>query len=392
MVKCQSCVSEEAAGMACLSCPCSKIGKSAEVNNNVYVNYFLHQEQQIKDKQMTEARRSQMKAKLLKQEVDVLKQKLGTGKHKTGDRRTVMTSNAAEVSKKVEERLARMEARLQVEKDNRELRKKANLVRAKLQRFYFLMRLLPLSRSPDDYAAFARKYKEERVNANWREQRKVEKGVGQESGSANIEIVPSPPSQATEAGVSGLKVIKEEMLQMGFYQALVQLSDEGLRKFCSWKGRWSNSKDFVEKKSGASLELKPTGKGELLIVGHTIAVKRARNMIQTALSMPSHMASGVTGPSAAVKVLEDLHKIKGAKCEGRFQTTIQLSLKSWQMFANWKGGWSDGRDFVEAETGATLEVKAPGNFLVSGPEASVQRAHNMVVRAANPLNPFKATI
>ena len=80
-----------------------------------------------------------------------------------------------------------MEARLQVEKDNRELRKKANLVRAKLQRFYFLMRLLPLSRSPDDYAAFARKYKEERVNANWREQRKVEKGVGQESGSANIE-------------------------------------------------------------------------------------------------------------------------------------------------------------------------------------------------------------
>ena len=190
MVKCQSCVSEEAAGMACLSCPCSKDGKSAEVNNNVYVNYFLHQEQQIKDKQMTEARRSQMKAKLLKQEVDVLKQKLGTGKHKTGDRRTVMTSNAAEVSKKVEERLARMEARLQVEKDNRELRKKANLVRAKLQRFYFLMRLLPLSRSPNDYAAFARKYKEERENANWREQRKVEKGESRfTSWTSNLSVI-----------------------------------------------------------------------------------------------------------------------------------------------------------------------------------------------------------
>jgi len=391
MVKCQSCVSEEEAGMACLSCPCSNISptenqmikdsKLVEVNNNVYSNYFLHQEQRMKDKQMTEAKRNQMRANLLKQvghsnqkhggenltgKIGVLKQKLETDNHKTEDRLTVM---ASKVSKKVEVRLARMEARLKLrsERDNKELRKKANMVRAKLQRVYFLMQLLPLSRSPNDYDAFVRKYNEERENENWREQRQIREGVSQESGSANIEIIPSSLPQATGAGVSGLKVIKEEMLQMGFYQALVQLSDEGLRKFCSWKGGWSNSKDFVEKKSGASLQLKPTGKGELLIAGHTLAVKRARIMIQMALS-----------------------KKEQAEGEDRVQqTTVQLTIKGWQMFADWKGGWRYGRDFVEAETGATLEVKAPGKFLVSGPEASVQRAHNLVVRAANP---FKAAI
>jgi len=527
MVKCHSCISEEEAGMACLSCPCTsssspwgpahtgqgpstkenvhlaqparqdpkepligrlmpsydnqkkKDAESAEVNNNVYVNYFLHQEQQMKNKHMTKARHKQMRTNLLNQvghieqvnrqtelptlgntkqnSVEVakgvnrqftkmlgeeslagkigktyeLKQKLLTFNHDSKDCRTVIKSNAAEVSKKVEERLATMEARLQLEKDNKELRKKANLVKGKLQRCYFLMQLLPLSSSQNDYAAFFRKYKEQRKDENWTEQRKserqVEEGVSQQLGSANIgqEVIPPPPSQvtkasgpnlkvirksvnwtekqveegvsqcggssnievvpqshsqATEAGDSELKVMKEEMLQMGFYQILIKLSDEGLRKFYRWKGGWSNSKDFVEKKSGASLDLKPTGKGELLIVGHTIAVKRARNMIQMALSATSQVlkvvATGVTGASG--KVLEELHMKEKHKAEGRHQMTIQLSKKSWQLFADWKGGWSRGRDFVEAETGATLEIEAPGKFLLSGPEASVQRAHNMV--------------
>ena len=53
----------------------------------------------------------------LAEKMEVLKQKLQKGDcDSEKDRQTVMISNAEKVSKKVEERLARMEARLEVEK------------------------------------------------------------------------------------------------------------------------------------------------------------------------------------------------------------------------------------------------------------------------------------
>ena len=89
----------------------------------------------------------------------------------------------------------------------------------------------------------------------------------------------------------GYKILEEKVLPGGFCHILTWLSDQGLGQFCSWKGGWNNSKDYVEKKSGARLELRSSGTGVLLrsnlawsgnlvIVGKTIAAKKARNMIQ----------------------------------------------------------------------------------------------------------------
>ena len=124
------------------------------MNNNIYVNYFLQQEQQMKEVHTSEQARIQMRTNLLNQvkdikhrkqnqrqnssevvkkvkehlskipggqnlaeKMEVLKQKLQKGDcDSEKDRQTVMISNAEKVSKKVEERLARMEARLEVEK------------------------------------------------------------------------------------------------------------------------------------------------------------------------------------------------------------------------------------------------------------------------------------
>ena len=133
----------------------------------------------------------------------------------------VIVSEALDVSKKAEQRLARMEARLEVEKENMELRRKATLVKNKLQRCHLLMKLLLLSKNRTDYFAFVQKCKEQRKNEN-----------------TILELF---------------------------------LSDEASRRFCKWKVH-------VEKQTGVRLELRPGG--ELLIQGRTASVNTAKNMIQ----------------------------------------------------------------------------------------------------------------
>ena len=191
-----------------------------------------------------------------------------------------MISNAEKVSKKVEERLARMEARLEVEKDNVELKKKTNLVRRKLQRCYFLMQLLPLSRNPTDHFAFIRKCKKQRNNERRLQQMQTEKKIG---GEITDQL---PSSHATD---SDYIIMKEDFVGTfwGCSRKKILLSNEGLRKFCRWKGGWSNSKEHVEKKSGARLELKAAG--ELLIVGETIAAHKAMNMIHGYFGNMKHL-------------------------------------------------------------------------------------------------------
>ena len=201
----------------------TKGGKSAEVNNNVYVKYFRQQEQQMRKKQhMSQHAREHLSTNLLNQvrhikqgkmmtglqtpenqsqnsvqvvkgvkehlirmpggespteKIDVLQQKLLKVNYDSADCRTthtVLISKAVEVTKKVESRLARMEAGLLIEKNNTGLLKRAKMVREKLQRCYFLMQLLPLSRNQNDYVAFVRNYKEQiRGNENWIEQRQT---------------------------------------------------------------------------------------------------------------------------------------------------------------------------------------------------------------------------
>jgi len=321
--------------MACLSCPCSNSPSTAqsgslssEVNNNAYVGYFLHQEQQMKNKQMSDIARKQMRTNLLDQvthkytkqsqrsaevvkkvkehltaipggkslteKIDVLKQNLQ--KVNCDDPQTVLISNAVEVSKRVEERLARMETKLKVEKDNTELKRKVNLVRTKLQKCYFLMQLLPLSKNRTNYFAFVLKCKEQRNREIWSKVEKtqterqveVEKNVPRPSSIVRqVEgfklMVPRPSSLASGPGFK----VREETTTWGFSRIFIQLSDEALRRFCRWKVGWSNSKDYLEKRSGARLELRSAG--ELLIEGATDNAANAKNIIKGYLGNFKHL-------------------------------------------------------------------------------------------------------
>ena len=55
---------------------------------------------------------------------------------------------------RVKKRLLRLEARVKTGDGGQVLRQKVEIVKRKLQRYYFLMQLLPLSKSPSDFVAF----------------------------------------------------------------------------------------------------------------------------------------------------------------------------------------------------------------------------------------------
>ena len=63
------------------------------------------------------------------------------------------------VVQRVEERLSCLEARVKTGKGGQMLRQKVELVKRKLQRYYFLRRLLPLSKCPAEFVAFIEKSK-----------------------------------------------------------------------------------------------------------------------------------------------------------------------------------------------------------------------------------------
>merc|ERR1719357_1457444 len=85
--------------------------------------------------------------------------------------------NGPEVVKRVEKRLASLESSLRtttVAQRREKLKQKIDLAKSKLQRYYFLAQLVPLSRSQQEYAAFIEHYVKQRSNKS---QNKVIEGV-----------------------------------------------------------------------------------------------------------------------------------------------------------------------------------------------------------------------
>ena len=85
--------------------------------------------------------------------------------------------NGPEVAERVEKRLASLESSLRtstVAHRREKLKQKIDLLKSRLQRYYFLAQLPPLSRSPQEYAAFTEHYKKQRLN---KRQNKVIEGV-----------------------------------------------------------------------------------------------------------------------------------------------------------------------------------------------------------------------
>ena len=198
-------------------------------------------------------------------------------------------------------------------KEAARLKRKVNLVRTKLQKCYFLMQLLPLSKNRTNYFAFVLKCKEQRNREIWSKVEKtqterkveVEKNVPRPSSLVRqVEVeknVPRPssivrqvqsfklmvPRPSSLASGPGFKV-REETTTWGFSRIFIQLSDEALRRFCRWKVGWSNSKDYLEKRSGARLELRSAG--ELLIEGATDNAANAKNIIKGYLGNFKHLS------------------------------------------------------------------------------------------------------
>ena len=81
--------------------------------------------------------------------------------------------NGPEVVKRVEKRLTILESCLRSSGgEQREmLKRKTELLRSKLQRYYFLAKLLPLSKNPREFAAFTDHYRKQRSNQNQVEQK-----------------------------------------------------------------------------------------------------------------------------------------------------------------------------------------------------------------------------
>ena len=67
--------------------------------------------------------------------------------------------DAEDVVQKVEQSLLRMEARVKSGDGGEGLEQKIKLVKRKLERYYFLRQLLPLSERPSDFVAFIEKSK-----------------------------------------------------------------------------------------------------------------------------------------------------------------------------------------------------------------------------------------
>ena len=74
--------------------------------------------------------------------------------------------NGPEVAKRVEKRLAILQSSLRVSvgEQREKLRQKTELMKSKLRRYYFLAQLQPLSKSPQEFAAFIENYRKQRSN------------------------------------------------------------------------------------------------------------------------------------------------------------------------------------------------------------------------------------
>jgi len=250
--------------------------------------------------------------------------------------------NGPEVVKRVEKRLTFLESCLRSSgREQREmLKRKTELLRSKLQRYYFLAKLLPLSKNPREFAAFTDHYRRQRSNQNpiklsrriklskevneSRQQTAPQSGekqgskgswlpVGHQHATGDHSVQPSVVNTTdqgqvvqhvkevrprgggrSEAGDEGLTVIQEvhrragvaaaqKKAQGGNYKIVYKLSDEYWNKFCKWRGFGGFSQSNlrqVEKKTGAMVDTTNYLDQTISISGDQGAVKKLSASLQ----------------------------------------------------------------------------------------------------------------
>lgn len=345
MSKCQKCREEELAGMACLSCPCSSTfatKPTTELNTGDLMLLDMMQLQNLCEKGnlASTGNRATLIGRLLHScgprskdtnaapTVELNNNKGGVGfdfkdwaritlgvqingnsnqsqGSKGPQNKSTPDLNGPEIVKRVEKRLTILESYLRSSGgEQREmLKRKAELLRSKLHRYYFFAKLLPLSKSPWKFAAFTDDYRKQRSNKNpiklseevneSRQQtaprsreKKGSKGswvpVGRQHATGNYSVQPSVVKTTdhgqvvqhvqkvrprggggSEAGDEGLTVIQEVHSRTGVkvkgwnYKIVYKLSDENWNKFSKWRGFGGFSQSNlrqVEKKTGAMVD------------------------------------------------------------------------------------------------------------------------------------------
>ena len=208
------------------------------------------------------------------------------------------------------------------------LKRKTELLRSKLHRYYFLAKLLPLSENPQEFAAFKDHYRRQRSNKNpiklseevneslqqtapRSREKQGSKGswvpVGRQHVTGNYSVQPSVVKTTdhgqvvqhvqevkprggggSEAGDEGLTVIQEVHSRTGVkvkgwkvkgwnYKIVYKLSDEYWNKFCKWRGFGGFSQSNlrqVEKKTGAMVDTTNYLDQTISISGDQGAVKK----------------------------------------------------------------------------------------------------------------------
>ena len=215
------------------------------------------------------------------------------------------------------------------------LKRKTELLRSKLQRYYFLSKLLPLPKSPQEFAAFKDHYRRQRSNKNpiklseevneiWQQtaprnrEKQGSKGswvpVEHQHATGNYGVQPSVVKTAdhgqvvqhaqeevrpkrgglSEVGDEGLTVIQEvhrrigvaaaqKKPQGGNYKIVCKLSDEYWNKFCKWRGFEGFSRSNLrqlERKTGAMVDTTNYLDQTISISGDQGAVKKLSASLQ----------------------------------------------------------------------------------------------------------------
>lgn len=216
--------------------------------------------------------------------------------------------NGAEVSKRVEDRLASMEARLKSGEGGDELRKKVELVRSKLQRYYFLAQLLPLSKNSSDYDAFIKKYKEQELDetlAKIQEDGRQLGVVTTTNQGLSIKHTHEKRGRSESSDDHGVRIVEEvHKVEQDCYcvcvancychEIVLQMSDESWRQLTMLRGIQSKGAgcgrtkmtrlvDVIQRETGAIVlpKIGPSSKKTILISGNERSAKKAHYMIQS---------------------------------------------------------------------------------------------------------------
>ena len=244
--------------------------------------------------------------------------------------------NGEELAKRIEKKLAIMEARVEVGDGGKELKQRVEMVRRKLQRYYFLAQLLPLSKSPADFAAFLENFKEQSVGVTT-----TNKGL-------------------VAQHVQGIKRGRWDRVEIG--RAGKDLPSRQHNENLGIRRQFQEQPNTGEGGGGLSV-VTTTNQG--LAVQHDRENKHGRC---------DRSGSGEPG----VKLISKVYKNRlntYRQGEDELEVGLQLSEECWTRFFKLI---QSPLEWISKEAGTRMRYRAPRTICVSGAEEAVKRAQSMV--------------